>query len=107
MKCSECARRNHDDNQFCIYCGTTLKTETRRQSGERSGCSAMLPPQDIDELIGDRYSCHQQSSRQIHPAVPMILAIAVGLSGAYYWFFYRDVYQILAIDYQTTQLVNE
>ena len=68
-----------------------------------------MPPQDIDELISDRSYplAYQSSSRGVHPAVVISLAIVLGLGGVYYWWFYRDAVNVLAIDYQTTQLMNE
>lgn len=107
MKCSECARRNLDTNTFCIYCGTTLESPARRAT-RPSGVpkKVMLPPQNIDELISARATRMHQSSAGIHPAAVVGLAIMIGLAGTYYWFFYRDVFQIMAIDYQTTELIN-
>lgn len=67
----------------------------------------MLPPQDIDELISDRYLLARPQRRSPHPVVVVGLALVIGLAGIYYWFFYRDVFQIMAIDYQGTELVNE
>lgn len=67
----------------------------------------MLPPQNIDELISARQTQIHRSSTGVHPAAVVSLAIIIGLAGTYYWFFYRDVFQIMAIDYQTTELINE
>lgn len=111
MKCSECTRRNHDDNRFCIYCGTAL-TPPERQAASPSQKmikKVVLPPQDIDELISDRYqTTHKPNSKSLmHPAVVVSLIIILGLGSVYYWFFYQDVYQIMAIDYEGTQLMNE
>lgn len=110
MKCSECTRRNNDDNQFCIYCGTALA------SGEASGPTqskkykkVVLPPQDIDELISDRnhIMSHQRQQTGVHPAIIIGLIIILGLAGVYYQFFYNDIYLVKAIDYETTNLINE
>lgn len=111
MKCSECTRRNSDDNRFCIYCGTAL-TPPEHQAASPSRKvikKVVLPPQDIDELISDRYQVvHKSHSNPlVHPAVVVSLVIILGLSSVYYWFFYQDVYQIMAIDYEGTQLINE
>ena len=108
MRCSECSRRNHDDNRFCIFCGTALESKLRRETPQPGGKQkkVFLPPQDIDELIGDRDAL-RHSSAPVHPAVVMSLAIIIGLAGVYYWFWYRDVFQIMAIDYQSTELMNE
>lgn len=107
MKCPECARRNLDTNAFCIYCGTTLESSARRAT-HQSGApkKVMLPPQNIDELISAREVLARKPSAGAHPAVVVSLAIIVGLAGTYYWFFYRDVFQIMAIDYQITELIN-
>lgn len=109
MKCSECTRRNSDDNQFCIYCGTALTPTavTAAQSDKRK--KVVLPPQDIDELISDRHralvSFHRRT--EVHPAVVIGLAVILGLSGVYYYFFYQDFYRVEAVDYKTTNLINE
>ena len=112
MKCSECSRRNSDTNSFCIYCGTALTAPVRQatnQPGKK--LKVVLPPQDIDELISDRYqvATYQPNNRHrgVHPVAVISLAIVLGLGGVYYWWFYRDAVNILAIDYQTTQLINE
>lgn len=110
MKCSECTRRNSDDNQFCIYCGTALAptaVATVVQSDKRK--KVVLPPQDIDELISDRERImeSQRHPTNVHPMIVVGLAIVLGLSGVYYWFFYQDFYRVEAVDYATTNLMNE
>lgn len=111
MKCSECSRRNHEDNSFCIYCGSALTTKsTSKEVSTLSPAKAkiMVPPQDIDEIINSRHTAHYtHTSSSIVPLVALVLTIMLGLSGVYYYFFYADVFQILAIDYQTTNLINE
>jgi len=111
MKCSECTRRNHDDNRFCIYCGTALTPPEHREAhlSRKVIKKVVLPPQDIDELISDRYqTIHKTGQRSlVHPVVIVGMIIILGIGSAYYWFFYRDVYQIMAIDYEGTQLINE
>jgi len=108
MKCSECSRRNHDDNQFCIYCGTALEPPPHQvafRSGKRQ--KVLLPPQDIAALIADRNLAARRGHTSPYPVVVIGLAVLIGLAGVYYWFWYRDVFQIIAIDYQSTELMNE
>jgi len=111
MKCSECSRRNHDDNRFCIYCGNTLINSSNNQevfTSVNSRAKIIMPPQDIDEIISSRRTSFQSpSSLSIYPILFIILTLTISLSGVYYYFFYMDVFQILAIDYQTTNLANE
>jgi len=111
MKCSECSRRNSDTNTFCIYCGAALSSPHHSKTGPvKDQAKVILPPQDIDELISDRSLVAWQKKSphsRVHPGIAVTLAIILGLSGVYYWFFYRDTFQILAIDYQTNQLINE
>jgi len=68
---------------------------------------AVVPPQTIDELISDRdlTRAYQQKHR-VHPVIVIGVALLIGVSGVYYWFFYQDVYQILAVDYQTSELMD-
>ena len=109
MKCSECTRRNSDDNQFCIYCGTALSPTVVAATQSKKSKKVVLPPQDIGELISDRdhTMSAQRQSAGVHPMTVIGLAIILGLSGVYYWFFYKDVYLIRAVAYETTNLINE
>ncbi|MFA5967374.1 MAG: zinc ribbon domain-containing protein [Patescibacteria group bacterium] len=108
MKCSECSRRNHDDNRFCIFCGTALESKlaTRETPQSISRQKVLLPPQDIDELISYRDTLRRPAV-SIYPAVVASLAIIIVAAGAYYWFWYRDVFEVMAIDYQSTELMDE
>lgn len=109
MKCSECTRRNNDANTFCIYCGTALTEPAHpAATNPQKKLKAMLPPQDISELIGDRYQgvLLRNESRSVHPAVAVSLAVLLGLSGVYYWYFYRDTVEIMAIDYANSEVIN-
>ena len=110
MKCSECTRRNSDENQFCIYCGTALTAQaTTAAVKSEKRKKVVLPPQDIDELISDRGHAMalQHHPTGVHPAAIIGMTIVVGLAGVYYWFFYKDLYKVTAIDYATTNLIDE
>jgi len=103
MRCNDCQRHNGSNYRYCIHCGAGLANSLADQPKK-----AVVPPQTIDELISDRdltRAYHQKS--QVHPVVVAGVALLIGLSGVYYLFFYQDVYQISAIDYQTSELMDE
>ena len=102
MRCSDCQRHNGSNYQYCIHCGASLANSLADQSKK-----VVVPPQTIDELISERdlgRAYHQK--HRVHPAVIGVIALLIGVSGIYYWFFYQDVYQVSAIDYQASELMD-
>lgn len=67
----------------------------------------LLPPQNVDAILLSREMNERAYSAHYSSWLAVLLAVVVGLGGIYYWFFYRDIYQILAVDYQESELVNE
>ena len=102
MRCNDCQRHNGSNYQYCVHCGAVLANSLADQPGK-----VVVPPQTIDELISERdlTRAYRQKSR-LHPVIVVGLALLIGVSGVYYLFFYRDIYQILAIDYGTSELVD-
>lgn len=102
MRCKDCQRHNGSNYQYCIHCGAGLVNSLAEQAGK-----IIVPPQTIDELISDRdmtRAYHQK--KLVHPGVVIGVALIIGLSGVYYWFFYQNIYLISAIDYQTSELMD-
>jgi len=94
MKCSECNRRNKSGNEFCVFCAARLiLSETVRSN------RILMPPQDLLLPMSERhFLLPRPHPSNLSLALPVVILL-VGVAFTIYYFGYRDIYAVQAIEY--------